>query len=189
MNTLTVDMATSESMNAFSLCFQNFLLEEDYRRYQFELVRNSLVGKLGTLSTTSISALCTLIPNFIAYFMQFGREKSPGTGERMLYSIPVTMFAIYHQLNVQLWNGSKVGDRRSCDFFVVGLIILFAHQDFLNAHFVNDRFPEYEGCKASRFRCPYSFSSSLFGSRGIALTAVLMVSFPVQYSRSAVVWR
>ena len=127
-----------ESMNTFSLCFHSISVEESYQRYQLELVRDSMLGKLWTLSTSSISALCLLNPNFIAYFMQFGSEKSRGTAERMIYSIPITAFAIYHQLTVHLRSRNAVGDRRTCNFFVVGLVLLFANQEFLSAHFVND---------------------------------------------------
>jgi hypothetical protein len=159
-----------ESMNTFSLCFKSWTLEEEYRGYQFELVRYSMLGKMGTLSTISICILCLLLPNFIAYFMQIGTEKKPGTVERMIYSIPITTFTLYHQLRIQFWTPSGTGDRRTCDFFLVGLLLLYAHQDFLNAHFINDRFPEFEGCEIIRFRCPYSFSSSLFGARGVVFS-------------------
>ncbi len=35
--------------------------------------------------------------------IQLGNETPPGTLERMIYSIPLIAFTMYHQLRVQLW--------------------------------------------------------------------------------------
>jgi hypothetical protein len=163
-----------EMLHALSLTFKNRDLEEQYLIYRFELAREGLTGKWGTLSLTSLISSVTLalgcIESITSYF-----KHQPGGRERMLVALPLTLFNFYHQFKV------RTGKVKSTDIeiysrsFVMQWVLLLGITEVLSV-VVNDSFPEFEGCPAKRFRCPYTFSSSEAASRGIVIGSVLIFS-------------
>ena len=61
-HSLQVTSSQQESIHKFSLCFENSELEEEYRKYQFQLVRHSMLGRFGTCPLVHDVLVRTLHP-------------------------------------------------------------------------------------------------------------------------------
>ena len=156
-----------EKVHTISLCFLKKDLEEQYRDYQYELARQSLSGRWGALAITSM-VVC--INNALAYIQQIMASIKAGTVERLLAGAPLTLFIFYHQYLVQT-GGTPWDSKASCEVFIVRLALLFVFTENLIAY-VNELYPDSEGCPAFRFRCPHTFSGTMFAARGAVLAAI-----------------
>ncbi len=109
-----------ELVRPISLCFLKKDLEEQYQDYQFEIARNSLAGRWGALS---ISWMVLCINNASAYIQQIATSVSvitPGTIERMIVRVPMTLFVFYYQ---SLVHKETFWDKKACRSFVVQLTL------------------------------------------------------------------
>ena len=168
----------SESLSSYSLCFKGKELEERFQVYQFDLMRHSLMGKFGTLSITTIGAIFMMTLSSLIQLNLFLRYKMPGSLDRIMYGMPYLMFSVYYQLKVRAGNKPSE-DKKTCHRFVVGFVLLYAFTEFQLAHNVNDVYPEAQGCPVDRFRCPFTFSSTEAGIRGVAFTALVIAHLTV----------
>jgi hypothetical protein len=159
-----------EVVNAVSLCFKNDELEELYRDYQYELASNTINGKVGSLSLTSIYIIVTALTIWLKNTASLLKQYTSGSIERMISMVPVAVFGFYHQYRLHSCSRTNL-TRRQFQNFVLQFAVLHAITE-LNVIYVNDSFPQYEGCPAHRFRCPYSFSSSKFCSRIVTVAAM-----------------
>jgi class 3 adenylate cyclase len=159
---------TYHQVDYVSLCFKNAELEKKYHVYHFEISRNNLEI---VFSTTAKSVCGLVIPFYLREIKTFLVAGSPGSMERILILIPITIFSILYLMQ-----------RRRKDFkdteetsrtFVLRFVLLYTLAES-SLMYVNDVFPEYEGCAANRFRCPFSFSSPKFATRAV-LIALLVI--------------
>jgi hypothetical protein len=174
--------AGHEVVDAISLCFHNIELEELFRAYQFELASNSLNGKFGSLSLTSMASSGITLAIIVNQIITSLKQITPGAAERMLTILPLIFFGLYHQFRVQLCSRTTY-TTEECQKFVWQFIVLCTYTESVGI-LVNDSFPEYEGCNAHRFRCPNSFSSPKFNSR--LVTAAAMIVFHLTPCKSIV---
>ena len=122
-----------------------------------------------------MTSMVLCMNNLSAYIQQIVatiRVSTPGTTERMIAGIPMTAFGFYHQFRVHtgrtLWDSSA-----SCQAFVVQLTLLYAFAEMMLT-IANESYPDYEGCNAFRFRCPYTFSGPKFAARGAVFAAIII---------------
>ena len=93
-----------ESVYAASLCFQRYDLETLYQAYQFEIASKSLLGKFGVLSMTTVITLVNMLEFFCKYTVLHFKKYSPGSFERMVIAIPMTIYCLQHQFRIQTRN-------------------------------------------------------------------------------------
>ena len=74
-----------------SYCFQSEKLESLYRTYQFELNRDIVYGRWGTLSTCSFFVLCMELFVYIQEFSAFWTYSSPESFIRMMTLSPMVL--------------------------------------------------------------------------------------------------
>ena len=146
-------------------------LEEHYRAYQYELARESLGGRYGALSVTSMVVCVNMAAAYAKQIAAYIRAETPGSIERLLNGIPMTAFVFYHQFCVHL--SGTCWDTRASQRFVVHFTLLYAFTEMLTV-LTNESFPDHEGCPAFRYRCPYTFSSPKFAARGVVLAAIII---------------
>ena len=145
--------------------FQNEELESLYRTYQFELNRNIMYGRWGTLSICSLSVLCMEFLVYIQEFSAYWKYSSPDSLLRMMAISPVVFICLHHQ-----FSSKYTVSQQGLQLFTSRLLLVIYLSDCFIMH-VNDAFPERQGCPKHRFRCPYTFSSAKFASIAVAISS------------------
>jgi hypothetical protein len=166
----------AELVNTFLLKFQNpdHDVENCYQEYQFELNHRDFENRWGTLSITSFVSSISMASAYTEAFISFVGN-TPGSIERMLIGFPFTLFNLYHQMTVFTGKIKSMNCRAYSKWFPILWVSSMCLLETA-AVYVNDAFPEHEGCKGKRFRCPYSFSSAKFTARAVVLSALIIFS-------------
>jgi class 3 adenylate cyclase len=173
-----------EKLHPLSCCFLKYDLEDLYRDYQFELSRHSLHGRFGSLSISSMVICLNQAAAYVQQIVKIITVSTPGSIERMIIGIPLSAFAFYHQFLVH--TGGVHWNKKACKTFVVHLTLLYAFSEMMVAY-VNDLYPDSEGCLAIRFRCPYTFSGPKFSLRGAIFGGIIIFNLTPCMSFLAVV--
>ena len=159
-----------ERVHSFSLCFEKIGLEKYYREYQFEHAKHSLYGKGGSIATTCIVVCIGMSLAYCEQMNSYFKHNTPGSVERMILGLPFTIFSFYYLF---LTMRSKMETKQDSLTFAFGFVLLFTMLETF-AVYVNDKFAEFEGCPAHKYRCPFSFSSPKFASRNIVFAAMVV---------------
>jgi hypothetical protein len=165
------DPSCNEIVHMISLCFRKPELEENYRAYQFELGSSCLNGRLGALSITSAISFANMTAFYLTQTLDSFKKFSDAALWRMILGLPITIFCLHHQFQIQ--TRSEKRSRQDCKDFVSQFVSWYTFTESA-AMLLNDSYPEYEGCLAHRFRCPFTFSGAKFCARAVAYSALII---------------
>ena len=125
------------------------------------------------MSVSTMAACAIKLAAFCDEIVASLQSSTLGSIQRMMIFIPITIFCVYHQLCMHYAMRKPKWSMSHCYSFTITFILLSALTETL-VIYVNDAFPEHEGCLSCRFRCPYSFSSPKFCIRAAVLAAIVV---------------
>jgi hypothetical protein len=164
-------------ISAISLSFQDLATEEHYQDFQFEIMREGLYKRWGThfwlLSITCLVLVFLYIEDLKSLQRSGATHDRSVLSMRMVSWFPFTIYSFYYLFRIQTREYKSFVTRRHLASFTKNWIWLMSICETMVAY-QNDTSPQYEGCEAKRFRCPYSFSSSIFVTRTAVLSCVLI---------------
>ncbi len=157
-----------DSVSSFNVLFESEETEQDFRAHYLKLHKQQLHGPWGSFSITSFITLMGIFSSYVNQFSGYLRGEAPGvvTFYRIFSLLPGFLFCLHHQWKVR--SAKTLGEGQNLfhhsQSWAIQWFLYLCLTDLALA-FVNESFPEYEGCKAKRFRCPETLTSSKFAAR------------------------
>jgi hypothetical protein len=163
LSPICLEKTSTENVCRYSLTFQKAHLEEYYRCFQFDLVRESYLGRFGTLSIITILALLKISSTFIEQGSVYLERGDNVSFWRLVSCMPFLVINGSFQWIVH--TGQQVRfTQKVCTSFITAWIVFLSLLE-LSSLYISDALPDRYGDS--------SFSSSYIIARGVTEGALM----------------
>ena len=145
----------------YSASFADTGTEQQYQKLLAQVFKTSVFGKWGSLSVASFATAATILSTYV---WSIRNLSTPGTLEQNIVALPLLILCLLQQWRIRFGNLVVSSDLDRCQAWAEKWYWLVTFTEAALAY-INHTLPQFQGCHANRFRCPDSFSSTIFVCR------------------------